>query len=61
MSDLTREEAMEILDDMKVKIDIPHAAVMQRKRNAALDMAILALKDSSKSMKLSELERRLLK
>ena len=59
MSDLTREEAIEILDDMKVKIDIPHVAVMQRKRNVALDMAILALKESSKSMKLSELERRL--
>ncbi len=43
---MTKEEACEVLDDMKVKIDIPHAAVMQRKRNEALDMAILALSES---------------
>ena len=41
---MTKEEASAILDDMKVKIDIPHAAVMQHKRNEALDMAISALK-----------------
>lgn len=37
---------MEILNGMKVNIEIPKAAVMQYKRNAALDMAIEALKCS---------------
>lgn len=46
MKNLSRKEALEILDDMKVKIEIPKAAVMQYKRNAALDMAIEALKYS---------------
>lgn len=41
---MTREEAIEVLDDMKVKIDIPKSAVTQHKRNEALDMAISALK-----------------
>lgn len=36
-------EAIAILEDMKVKIDIPSAAVTQRKRNEALEMAIQAL------------------
>lgn len=45
LDEMTKEEACAVLDDMKVKIDIPHAAVMQRKRNEALDMAISALKD----------------
>lgn len=40
---LTNIEAIEILDSMKVKIDIPHAAVAQRKRNEALEMAIRSL------------------
>lgn len=40
---LTNLEAIAILEDMKVKIDIPNAAVTQRKRNEALDMAIQAL------------------
>lgn len=40
---LTNIEAIEILDSMKVKIDIPNAAVTQRKRNEALEMAIRSL------------------
>ena len=36
-------EAIAVLEDMKVKIDIPHAAVIQRKRNEALEMAIRSL------------------
>lgn len=43
MKNLSRKEAMEILNGMKVKIEIPKAAVTQNKRNAALDMAINAL------------------
>ena len=46
MKNLSRKEAQEILNGMKVKIKIPKAAVMQNKRNAALDMAIEALKYS---------------
>ena len=43
---MTREErkkAIEVLDDMKVKIDIPEAAKMQKDKNWALDIAIKAL------------------
>ena len=40
---MTNLEAIAILDSMKVKIDIPHAAVTQRKRNEALEMAIRSL------------------
>lgn len=40
---MTNLEAIAILEDMKVKIDIPNAAVTQRKRNEALEMAIRAL------------------
>lgn len=43
---MTREEAKEVLDDMKVKIDIPKSAVTQHKRNEALDMAISALSEN---------------
>lgn len=46
MKNLSRKEAAKVLEDMKVKIEIPKAAVMQNKRNAALDMAIEALKYS---------------
>lgn len=46
MKNLSRKEALEILNGMKVEIKIPKAAVMQNKRNAALDMAIEALKYS---------------
>ena len=34
------EEIISVLDDMKVKIDIPKAAVMQNNKNYALDVAI---------------------
>lgn len=40
---MTNLEAIQILEDMKVKIDIPNAAVTQRKRNEALEMAIRSL------------------
>ena len=43
---MTREErkkAIEVLDDMKVKIDIPKAAKTQNDRNWALDIAIKTL------------------
>ena len=36
---MTIDEIISILDDMKVKIDIPKAAVMQNNKNYALDMA----------------------
>ncbi len=39
-----REKAIEVLDGMKVKIDIPKAAVMQHNKNWALDCAIKVLK-----------------
>ncbi len=39
-----REKAIEVLNDMKVKIDIPKAAVTQRNKNWALDCAIKVLK-----------------
>ena len=39
-----REKAIKVLDDMKVKIDIPKAAVMQHDKNWALDCAIKVLK-----------------
>jgi hypothetical protein len=38
-----RKKAIEVLDDMKVKIDIPKAAKTQNDRNWALDVAIQAL------------------
>ena len=43
---MTREErkkAIKVLDDMKVKIDVPKAAKMQNDKNWALDMAIKTL------------------
>ena len=46
MKKLSQEEAAKVLEDMKVKIEIPKAAVTQWKRNTALDMAIEALKHS---------------
>lgn len=36
-------EAIAVLEDMKVKIDLPRAAETQRKRNEALEMAIRSL------------------
>ena len=41
---MSREEIINILDDMKVKIDIPKAAITQINRNKALDMAISDMK-----------------
>lgn len=38
-----RKKAIKVLDDMKVKIDIPKAAKTQNDRNWALDMAIKTL------------------
>lgn len=46
MKNLSREEAAKVLEGMKVKIEIPKAAVTQWKRNTALDMAIKVLKYS---------------
>ena len=46
MKNLSRKEAAKVLEGMKVKIEIPKAAVTQWKRNTALDMAIEALKYS---------------
>ena len=43
-----QEEAIAILSNMKIDIPVPKAAVTQRKRNMALDMAIEAL-DCSES------------
>lgn len=40
---MTNIEAIAVLEDMKVKNDIPNAAVTQRKRNEALEMAIRSL------------------
>ena len=42
---LTNDEAIKVLDDLKVKIDIPKSAVTQRNRNIALDMAIQAIEE----------------
>ena len=55
MKNLSRKEALEILNGMKVKIKIPKAAVMQNKRNAALDMAIEALKYSEIKLRTEKL------
>ena len=43
MKNLSPEEAIAILSDMKIDIPVPKAAVTQRKRNVALDMAISKL------------------
>ena len=68
MKNLSRKEAAKILEGMKVKIEIPKAAVMQWERNTALDMAIEALKYSeipnssyciSRQAAIDELEERL--
>ena len=42
-NEMTAEEAIQILDDMKVKIDVPKQAITQNKRNQAIDLAIKAL------------------
>jgi hypothetical protein len=43
MKKLSIEEAVRILEDMKVKFPVPRAAETQIKRNDALEMAIKAL------------------
>ena len=43
MKKLSIEEAVRILENMKVKFPVPRAAETQIKRNAALEMAIKAL------------------
>ena len=43
MKNLSPEEAITILEGMRIDIPVPKAAVTQRKRNVALDMAISAL------------------
>lgn len=43
MKNLSRKEAITILESMRIDIPVPKAAVTQRKRNVALDMAISAL------------------
>lgn len=42
---MTNEEIIETLEDMKVKIRVPRAAVTQLKRNTALDEAIKRFKE----------------
>lgn len=44
---MTNEETIEVLDDMKIKIDIPKSAITQRNRNEALDKAIKAIEQTS--------------
>lgn len=46
MKKLSQEEAAKILEDMKVKTEIPKAAITQWKRNTAIDMAIESLRCS---------------
>lgn len=43
MKNLSPEEAIAILNDMKIDIPVPKAAVTQKRRNVALDMAISAM------------------
>ncbi len=40
---MTREEAIKVLDSIKVKIDIPKAIKSQHQKNEAIDMAIEAI------------------
>ena len=45
---MTREEAIDYLEDLKIKLKIPRAAVTARKTNEALDMAIKTLEQQDK-------------
>lgn len=45
---MTNEEAIEYLEDAKIKFKIPKAAVTARKTNEALDIAIKALESKPK-------------
>ena len=49
MTEKERKKAIEVLDDMKVKINIPKAAKTQNDRNWALDEAINALSQEQES------------
>lgn len=51
---MTREKAIECLDDMKVKIKIPKAAVQARENNEALNMAIAELEKPAITEKVIE-------
>jgi len=42
---MNKQEAIKVLDSMKVKIDIPKAIISQHQKNEAIDMAIDALQD----------------
>ncbi len=42
--EMTIDEIRETLEDMKIKIPVPKAAVMQNKKNEALDYAVSSLK-----------------
>lgn len=46
MKNISPKEAIEVLKDMKIETPLPKAAVTQRKRNAAIEMAINVLKYS---------------
>ena len=57
MSDLTREEAISTLE--RLRFPEPWEPKLTERAEDALDMAISALKESSNTMTLSELKRRL--
>lgn len=52
---MTNEEAIEVLDAMKVKVEIPKAAVTQHNRNVSLDMAIEALSKTKRDLSENDL------
>ena len=49
---MNTKEMTNVLEDMKVKIDIPRAAVSQRNKNDALDAAIEALNQKEQLLNL---------
>ena len=51
---MTIDEIISVLDDMKVKIDIPKAAVMQNNKNYALDVAIDTMRKYQKIVQIME-------
>lgn len=54
---ITGEEAIKVLEDMKIKIHIPKQAIIQRKKNEALDLAIQALKAPQKPSRAEAVKR----
>lgn len=46
---MTKEEAIDVLEDMKVKIAIPRSAKTQLARNEALEIAIKNLKTNDRN------------